>query len=463
MRTLPVDWSPGRTATPRRRDRTSRSLPARTSRVLRLLLVLTCATAFVGLLPLEGRASTVLYRTDAELIALSERVVHARVLHQRVERPGGNQGAIYTVSTLAVLEDFTGVAGDTIDVWELGGAVGREAMFVGGAVNYQVGSEVLVCLGRGRHGLRSVAMGFSKFDIAPATAADGSADGRLTRNMRDTSVVGGPPAPPERSLSDFRALAAAVRGIRSVRNQAAASLVPDLGVSDAFTLLTFSNGLGPRWVEADFNTPVRYYRNTAAPSPLLSGDVDSEIQKALSAWTGPASASITLRYAGTTTLAQPREPITSNGAAVISFEDPDDELSNPTLAIGGGFASLGDGGIVNGATFNRFTSAYVIFQNAADLPASFREPQNFSRVLEHEVGHTIGLGHSADASSIMYASCCSTATPVAPALGADDLAGLNFIYPSGANGTCSFLLVPSSVSVTAAATSGMVTVVADAV
>ena len=56
MRTLPVDSSPGRTATPRRRDSTSRSLPARTSRVLRLLLVLTCATAFVGLFSAEYRS-----------------------------------------------------------------------------------------------------------------------------------------------------------------------------------------------------------------------------------------------------------------------------------------------------------------------------------------------------------------------------------------------------------------------
>jgi hypothetical protein len=434
-------------------------LAARAGRLLVVAAVLFTA----GLLPRPAYASTVLYRTDAQLVALSDRVVHARVLTRRFERPGGGSGAIYTVSTLAVLEDFTGVPGDTLEVWEMGGVFGGEAMLVGGAVQYEIGSEVLVCLGRGRLGLRSVAMGFSKFDVAPVAAADGSMDGRLTRNMRDTAVVGGAPQGRERSLSEFRALVSAVRGVRSLRNSAADSLVPDQRVSDAFTLLTFGNGLGARWVEADAGTPDRYFRNASQPSPLLSGNIDTEILKSLSAWTSPTSASITLQYAGTTVLADPYLPVSGNsdGTAVISFEDPNDELMNPTLAVGGGYASTG-GGVVSGTTFNRFTRAYVIFQNAADLPSSFRSPQDFSRVLEHEVGHTIGLGHATDPAAIMYPSCCSTATPIAPALGADDLAGLNFIYPSPSVVTCSPSVSPSSVYITAQPATGTINIIAPA-
>ena len=94
-------------------------------------------------------ASTVLYRTDAQLIGLSERVVHARVVAQRMARGGPEGQAIYTVSTLEVLEDFTGQAGETLEVWELGGIIGNEAQYVGGGVTYAVGREVLVCLERG--------------------------------------------------------------------------------------------------------------------------------------------------------------------------------------------------------------------------------------------------------------------------------------------------------------------------
>jgi hypothetical protein len=135
------------------------------------------------------------------------------------------------------------------------------------------------------------------------------------------------------------------------------------------------------------------------------------------------------------------------------------------LAMGGGYASSG-GGVVNGMTFGRFTSGYVYFQNAADLPTSFKDPQNFTRVLEHEIGHTIGLGHSTAQTSIMFASCCSSSTPIAPAIGPDDLDGLNFIYPSGAapppppspGPGCSFSISPSAATANAVATSGNVAV-----
>ena len=153
------------------------------------------------------RASTVIFRTDAQLVALSERVVHGRVVGQRTTR-GGPQGLrIYTVTTLQIIEDLTGVDGDTIEVWELGGVLGGEFLYVGGAVEYRLGEEVLVCLERGPQGLRSVAMGFSKFDVLPAV----NGERRLRRNLRDTVVVGGAVSR-EPFLSELRSLTTRVTG-----------------------------------------------------------------------------------------------------------------------------------------------------------------------------------------------------------------------------------------------------------
>src|SRR5262245_19408670 len=268
-------------------------------------------------------ASTIIYRTDAELVALSARVVHARVLRQRVERPTPD-GAIFTVTTMAVLEDFTGIAGDTVEVWELGGTFGGETMFVGSQVRYQVGEEVLVCLERGPHGLRSVAMGFSRFAIARTPDVNGQSDGRLTRSSGDVAIVGGSAPARERSLAEFRDLAGQVRGRQSIRNRSAELTATEQGAEAAFTFL------GPfRWFEPDSGTPVTVYQNSNAPNPLVSGDAVAEIQSSLAGWTNPSSASITLNYGGSTNQSAPTGPFTglASASTVISWEDPQGNIT----------------------------------------------------------------------------------------------------------------------------------------
>ncbi len=206
------------------------------------------------------RASTVIFRTDAQLVALSERVVHGRVVGQRTTR-GGPQGLrIYTVTTLQIIEDLTGVDGDTIEVWELGGVLGDEFLYVGGAVEYRLGEEVLVCLERGPQGLRSVAMGFSKFDVLPEV----NGERRLRRNLRDTVVVGGAVSR-EPFLSELRSLTTSATGRPSRPGRAPRVGAELQSVEQPFTLLGGSPGW--RWVQADSATPVTWYKNTQRAQP----------------------------------------------------------------------------------------------------------------------------------------------------------------------------------------------------
>ena len=67
------------------------------------------------------------------MIANASRVVRARVLRARSERGAG--GRIYTVTTLEVLEDFSGENDSIIEVRELGGVVGNDFLWVGGGVS----------------------------------------------------------------------------------------------------------------------------------------------------------------------------------------------------------------------------------------------------------------------------------------------------------------------------------------
>src|SRR5688500_17319492 len=89
--------------------------------------------AFIGVVllcsPEAGSAATVRYRADAELIRDASRVVRGRVTATRTER--GPRGRIYTITTIAVLEDFTGFDEPTIEIRELGGRIGGEFMYVG--------------------------------------------------------------------------------------------------------------------------------------------------------------------------------------------------------------------------------------------------------------------------------------------------------------------------------------------
>lgn len=379
-------------------------------------------------------ASTVLFQSDAQLIARSARVVHARVLNQRTERPINSAGRIYTVTTLDVLEDFTGQAPERLEVWELGGAVGSDVLYVGGQVQYVVGQEVLVCLERGPRGWRSVAMGFSKFDVSRTSAHEGT----LTRNVQDTAIVGGAMPARERTLAEFRQLAAQVVK-RPSQRVADASMPPPSSVAQQ-PYKELNDGW--RWREADANTPVLFYKNTLTPPPL-PGDAVAEIQKALAAWTNPPSGSLILHYGGTTTEAN----VSGNFATLpqrtglISFEDPNNDIAPPVLAVGGGHVSYQTGGTLNGKTYDGFESAFVIVQNAADLPPAYKESLDFSRVLTHELGHAIGFDHTPTDGSvanpianIMFASCCYPETPVPPALGPDDLLGLRSVYPATQSG-----------------------------
>lgn len=395
----------------------------------------------LGVLALSGwtaapaGASTVVYRTDAALVAMSSRVVRAQALDVRTEQLTG--GAIVTVTRFAVLEDFSGGTESEIEVRELGGTVAGRTMWVPGAPRFTPGQEAVLCLEPWLGGYRTVSMGFSAFAVhrAPGTQP------MLVRLSEGLGVVGGPAAlgvAAARTLDDFRRVASAVKGVRAVTlGQVSQGGGP---VTGEYTLLA-----NLRWHQVDSGTPVVWYRNPDYPFTLTAGNVDTEIQTALSAWTNPASARITLNYGGLRShpAGATDSPCDSanQGVGIITFDDPANLMTGNTLAIGGGCGG-GTTKAVNGTNFTGFSHGFIIFN---ELPAGFTTAPNFTRVLTHELGHGIGLGHSDQTAAIMYPSCCSPSSPVPPSLGADDVAGLTFIYPMpAAPPPCTWSIAPTS-------------------
>ena len=407
--------------------------------------ILLAVAALLGA-AVVASAATVPYRTDAELIAIADRVVRGRVLDSVVER--APSGAIHTRTRVAVIEDFTGGADTIITVLERGGRLpDGTTVWIPGAPRFAPGEDVVLCLERTASGYRTVSMGFSAFRVGAAVAGD-----RPLTRFAGTAVVasrGVAGVAAARGLAEFRRAAGTVTGVAAravlTEAQATAAVAGVAGdrVDEPFALL----GGGVRWQQADGGQAITWYRNTQLPSPIQGADTDDQLRTALVAWTDPPTASIALAFGGTRDVPIQNIPgedpyctAGNLGVGLFTFGDPLDELPVGVLAIGGGCASSSTH-TVNGTTFSAFTHGLVVLNDDAALEG-FRTAPNITRILEHEVGHGIGLGHSDQGqNNIMYPACCPPGMPVPPAIGPDDLAGLEFIYPRPA---CTYTIGPPS-------------------
>jgi len=315
---------------------------------------------------------------------------------------------------------------------EPGGSFGERREWVYGAPEFWVGERSLLFLSRNPDGtLQTNSLSMGKFTVGVDSTGRSTAVREFgygadvlepaTGELHDAQPETQPFVP---LIGRLRALTQAAGTAGSaplvLRPQELDSTPTE--VHDSFTFL----GSPSRWFEPDSGQAVAYYVDSTGDSKLGFDSSRAAVDAALAAWTNVPTSNLILVDGGTTTPAAFGQ-CTGNR---IVFNDPYSEIPDPSGCSGvlamGGFCTNGQTTVVNGTTFNRIVIGKVTFNNGWNGCGGWNQC-NVAEVATHEIGHTIGLGHSADPAATMRASAHFDGR--CAGLAADDSNAVTFIYP----------------------------------
>jgi hypothetical protein len=181
--------------------------------------------------------------------------------------------------------------------------------------------------------------------------------------------------------------------------------------------------------------PVRYYvTNRAAPGVSVQ-DFQTAMSRAFATWDAVDTAQTSSELAGSTQA----PPVTGDSMTVLGF------ANRPDLQ-----RVLGATSFIIDATTGAILESDIFFNTAFSwsvAPAGEPGRHDLEAIAVHEIGHLLGLGHSAigeteiivggrrvlGAEAVMFPIAFAAGSIVGRTLRADDIAGLTDIYPTAAS------------------------------
>lgn len=409
-----------------------------------LLLIAAFFAALTAVSPAEG--TTIVIPSDDELIAKSPLIVVGTVLRSEARRQGD---AIRTETELAVTETLKGFSGLSVIISEAGGVAGDRAVVVFGSPRYRTGESVLAFLWPRRDGTyqtRDLFIG--KFTEHRTVSGDRvwARDETLpATRLVDRALA---PVAPDDRLRDAERFTQYIRDVARGGNplrdyaMACAPLAPERLVAPKFALIDAPPVY--RWFAFDNDETVEW--NRVGLQQGYDGGGEAEVTLGLVAWTQPGTSGIRFAYRGESNEA-PGGLSSANGRNEVILGDVLGEIDGSWTAGGsgvvgrGGFSAArlygswiapfdGGGGLHEGLWSDvwEILEGNLVIQDGVSPQAGIRSGV-LAEIVAHEFGHTLGFGHSDDASALMY----PTITASGPALRSDDELAARWLYPRTAS------------------------------
>ncbi len=396
------------------------------------------ALAVVALAGATARATTVVVPSDDQLFDASRAVVEGRVTEIRSRRTGGE---IFTYVSVDVSTVLSGdVATGRVVLKQIGGRVGDDFTSLFGSPEFAVGERVLLYLDTDDDGAWHTAFLFlGKYSVVErdgrAYVARGAAnEGVLV--LDGDSGAATEVAPYDEYVAAIARRAAATKRVAPLVLATAVPAELSIAVASkdeashtSFTILRDK----ARWFEPDAGQTVPYRIQL---TPFLPDGGQGAVADALAAWSSVPGSSARLVLEDETE----RCGLSRDGENIVSFEDCRGQIGSGgcfgIIAVTSISGKSNEHRTINGVDFVRITDADVVLNNGQQT-CLLGHRLTIREVITHEIGHSIGLGHSSEsgpepntrlAEATMYYQLHDDGRGAS--LKPDDIDGVTFVYPA---------------------------------